>query len=257
MKRSEDFSARKLAAEKAEIPINDEVIGAVYLGNHTCRFRVWAPSLERVNLRLLDGERIVALAKGARGYHEATVKNVDDGALYFYQLTRINSDPIRHRIFNRTAFMVPSQVVDGNFRWEEKGWVGIPLKDYIIYELHVGRFPPTGTFRRGHCLCSSISVQLGVTAIELMPVAQFPGSRNWGYDGVFPFAAQNSYGGPRGLKRLINACHRRGLAVILDVVYNHLGPEGNYLADFGPTLPNATRHRGGRRSTSTDRAAMR
>ncbi len=77
-------------------------------------------------------------------------------------------------------------------------------------------------------------VQLGVTAIELMPVAQFPGSRNWGYDGVYPFAVQNSYGGPRGLKRLINACHRRGLAVILDVVYNHLGPEGNYLADFGP-----------------------
>ena len=233
MKRSEDYSARKLSAEKAEIPIDDEAIGAIYLGNHTCRFRVWAPSLDKINLRLLDGERIVALAKGARGYHEATVKQVEDGALYYYQLAADKQRPDPASRFQPDGVHGPSQVVDGSFRWEEKGWVGIPLKDYIIYELHVGRFPPTGTFDAVIAYLEYL-VQLGVTAIELMPVAQFPGSRNWGYDGVYPFAVQNSYGGPRGLKRLINACHRRGLAVILDVVYNHLGPEGNYLADFGP-----------------------
>ncbi|HWH77177.1 MAG TPA: malto-oligosyltrehalose trehalohydrolase, partial [Candidatus Binatus sp.] len=119
------------------------------------------------------------------------------------------------------------------FRWDEKSWLGPPLKDYIIYELHVGRFTASGTFDAVIAYLEYL-IQLGVTAIELMPVAQFPGARNWGYDGVFPFAVQNSYGGPQGLKRLISACHRRGLAVILDVVYNHLGPEGNYLADFGP-----------------------
>jgi maltooligosyltrehalose trehalohydrolase len=111
--------------------------------------------------------------------------------------------------------------------------MGMPLEDYIIYELHVGTFTPAGTFDAVIPYLEDL-VQLGVTAVELMPVAQFPGHRNWGYDGAFPFAAQNSYGGPEGLKRLVNACHRRGLAVILDVVYNHLGPEGNYLADFGP-----------------------
>lgn len=109
----------------------------------------------------------------------------------------------------------------------------MPLENYIIYELHVGAFTPSGTFdeliSRLDYLC-----ELGVTAVELMPVAQFPGERNWGYDGTHPFAPQNSYGGPDGLKRLVDACHTKGLAVILDVVYNHLGPEGNYLHSFGP-----------------------
>jgi maltooligosyltrehalose trehalohydrolase len=119
------------------------------------------------------------------------------------------------------------------FRWKDADWPGVAPEDMIIYELHVGTFTPDGTFdavipRLDHLR------QVGVNAIEIMPVGQFPGERNWGYDCAFPFAAQNSYGGPEGLKRLVNACHRTGMSVILDVVYNHLGPEGNYLGSYGP-----------------------
>jgi len=109
----------------------------------------------------------------------------------------------------------------------------LPLEEYIIYELHVGTFTKEGTFDAVIPHLDELKA-LGITAVELMPVAQFPGNRNWGYDGVYPFAVQGSYGGPLGLRRLVSACHQRGLAVVLDVVYNHLGPEGNYIADFGP-----------------------
>ena len=109
----------------------------------------------------------------------------------------------------------------------------MPLKDYVIYELHVGTYTPAGTFEAIIPRLPGLR-DLGITALELMPVAQFPGDRNWGYDGVYPYAVQNSYGGPGGLQKLVNACHHHGLAVILDVVYNHLGPEGNYLRNYGP-----------------------
>jgi len=122
--------------------------------------------------------------------------------------------------------------VNRDFTWEDTCWFGISLEKYIIYELHVGTFTHLGTFDAVIPHLPELK-DLGITAVELMPVAQFPGDRNWGYDGVYPFAVQSSYGGPAGLKRLVNACHKEGLAVILDVVYNHLGPEGNYLNDFG------------------------
>jgi maltooligosyltrehalose trehalohydrolase len=127
----------------------------------------------------------------------------------------------------------PSEVVDPRFDWHDENWSGIPLEDYIIYEIHTGTFTPGGTFEDIIPYLSDLT-DLGITAIELMPVAQFPGTRNWGYDGVYPYAVQNSYGGPLGLKRLVDACHQDGLAVILDVVYNHIGPEGNYLRQFAP-----------------------
>ncbi|MDP2046793.1 MAG: malto-oligosyltrehalose trehalohydrolase, partial [Deltaproteobacteria bacterium] len=127
----------------------------------------------------------------------------------------------------------PSQVIEPHFVWEELHWSGIPFSHYVIYELHVGTFTAQGTFDAIVPHLDELK-DLGITAIMLMPAAQFPGDRNWGYDGVYPFAVQNSYGGPEGLKRLVDACHQRGLAVMLDVVYNHLGPEGNYLHDFGP-----------------------
>jgi maltooligosyltrehalose trehalohydrolase len=127
----------------------------------------------------------------------------------------------------------PSQVTGIDFDWTDYDWKDPPLCDYVIYELHVGTFTPEGTFEAVIPYLDSL-VELGITAIELMPVAQFPGNRNWGYDGVFPFAVQNSYAGPNGLKRLVDACHQKGLAVVLDVVYNHLGPEGNCLAHYGP-----------------------
>src|SRR5690606_13755212 len=115
----------------------------------------------------------------------------------------------------------------------DQQWKGIPFHQLVLYELHVGTFTPQGTFEsiiaRLDDLC-----ELGINGIELMPVAQFPGDRNWGYEGVFPYAVQNTYGGPEGLKQLVNACHLKGIAVYLDVVYNHLGPEGNYFKHYGP-----------------------
>ena len=113
-----------------------------------------------------------------------------------------------------------------------------PHHDLIIYELHTGTFTKEGTFETIIPLLDYLKNDVGVTALELMPVAQFPGRRNWGYDGTYLYAPQWSYGGPAGLKRLVDACHGKGLAVILDVVYNHLGPEGNYLNDFGPYFTN-------------------
>ena len=126
-----------------------------------------------------------------------------------------------------------SEVVDLAYDWEDREWLGVPLRDYVLYELHVGTFTLRGTFDGVAEHLGGLK-ELGVTALELMPVAQFPGERNWGYDGVYPYAAQDSYGGVDGLRRLFDACHRSGLAVVLDVVYNHLGPEGNYADSFGP-----------------------
>jgi maltooligosyltrehalose trehalohydrolase len=134
----------------------------------------------------------------------------------------------------------PSRIVDLQFDWRDGSWRGLPLSRYVIYELHVGTFSREGTFDGVAAQLARLR-ELGVTAIELMPVAQFPGSRNWGYDGVYPFAVQDSYGGPRGLQRLVDACHRAGLGVLLDVVYNHLGPEGNYLGEYGDYFTEAYR----------------
>jgi maltooligosyltrehalose trehalohydrolase len=119
------------------------------------------------------------------------------------------------------------------FPWTDAGWEGNPLEDMVMYELHVGTFTPEGTFEAAIPRLAELK-DLGITAIELMPVAQFPGDRNWGYDGTYPYAVQNSYGGPTGLKTLVNAIHHQGMSAVLDVVYNHLGPEGCYLRDFGP-----------------------
>ncbi len=128
----------------------------------------------------------------------------------------------------------PSAVYSADrFSWTDAAWQGVPREDLVIYELHVGTFTPAGTLAAIIPRLASLR-ELGVTALEIMPVAQFPGTRDWGYDGVYPYAVQESYGGPRGLQELIDAAHREKLAVILDVVYNHLGPEGNYLAQFGP-----------------------
>ncbi|HEX9163602.1 MAG TPA: malto-oligosyltrehalose trehalohydrolase, partial [Thermoanaerobaculia bacterium] len=127
----------------------------------------------------------------------------------------------------------PSEVFSREFQWTDAHWKNIPLEDYVIYELHVGTFTPEGTFDAVAGHLDQLKT-LGVTAIELLPVAQFPGDRNWGYDCVYVGAAQNSYGGPQALKRLVDECHARGMAILLDVVYNHLGPEGNYISEFGP-----------------------
>jgi len=209
-------------------------LGAIYLGSGRCQFRVWAPFAQRVEVHILSPEsKLITLSKEARGYHSAVVAEVKPGSRYLYRLDGImeRPDPASH--FQPEGVHKASAVVEHEFVWEDRHWSGIPLRDYIIYELHVGTFTPAGTFDAVAPRLVELK-ETGINAIEIMPVAQFPGERNWGYDGVHPFAVQNSYGEPQSLKRLVNECHKQGIAVIMDVVYNHLGPEGNYLRDFGP-----------------------
>jgi maltooligosyltrehalose trehalohydrolase len=209
-------------------------IGATLLGEGLCRFYVWAPFIRNVDVHILSPrETAQPLERQARGYHEGILSGVEAGSLYMYRLDGEKERPDPASKYQPQGVHGPSEVTDSRFPWEDGGWSGVPLKDYVIYELHVGAYTAEGNFEAIIPHLDELKA-LGVTAIELMPVGQFPGSRNWGYDGVYPFAVQNSYGGPQALKRLVNACHLQGLAVVLDVVYNHLGPEGNYLWDFGP-----------------------
>jgi maltooligosyltrehalose trehalohydrolase len=211
-----------------------ERLGATPLGADGCRFVVWAPNCERVEvcLEAPDG-RTVPMARDDRGYFTATVGGVTPGAQYRYRLEgeKLRPDPASR--FQPESVHGPSAVVDPAFPWSDEDWRGLPLERFVIYELHVGTYTPEGTFDAIIPHLDGLKA-LGITAVEIMPVAQFPGARNWGYDGVDLFAAQHSYGGPDGLRRLVDACHQRGLAAILDCVYNHLGPEGNYLWDYGP-----------------------
>jgi len=208
-------------------------LGAVLLGGGRCRFRVWAPLTSKVHVRFLAPDRLVPMQQSDHGYHIAAIEGVNPGDLYLYRLDAGKERPDPASRFQPHGVQGPSQIIDPHFAWQDDDWIGLALREYVIYELHVGTFTEEGTFEAAIEHVDYLK-QLGITAVELMPVAQFPGSRNWGYDGVYAFAVQNSYGGPEGLKRLVNACHQRGLAVILDVFYNHVGPEGNYLADFAP-----------------------
>jgi len=213
-------------------------LGAVPLGGGRTSFRVWAPRAERVRLRLLAGGdpgRVRDLRREPRGYWRLIVEDAPPGTRY---LLRLDDGPELPDPASRSQPLGvhgPSAVVARDFPWTDADWRGPLLEEYVFYELHVGTFMPAGTFDAVIPQLDRLRA-LGVTCVEIMPVAQFPGERNWGYDGVFPFAAQASYGGPEGLRRLVNACHAHGLAVCLDVVYNHLGPEGNYTPEFGPYL---------------------
>lgn len=210
-------------------------IGAYYQKDGSCSFSVWAPLCKEVRLNLLAPvQQEVPMKMDEWGYWTASNIKAPPGSRYRYVLDRRIHRPDPASFFQPEGVHGPTEVVNhGAFAWQDSPWRGIALESLIIYELHVGAFTPEGTFDSIIARLDDLAAT-GITAIELMPVAQFPGSRNWGYDGAYPFAAQNSYGGPEGLKRLVNACHVKGLAVILDVVYNHLGPEGNYLRDFGP-----------------------
>ena len=211
-----------------------ENLGAQLLGEDACSFLVWAPHANRVDVCFGDPpERAIPIPAVGGGYFHTVAEGVSPGALYRYRLNNEKERPDPASRYQPRGVHGPSQVTDSRFRWNDYGWPGLPLEKYVLYELHVGTFTPQGTF---HAIIPRLAMlkDLGVTAIELMPVAQFPGDRNWGYDGVYPYAVQASYGGPLGLKALVNACHELEIAVVLDVVYNHLGPEGNYLADFGP-----------------------
>ena len=209
-------------------------LGAVTLGGGRCRFTVWAPHAKRVEVRL--GERIEALEAGERGYHAALIEDVSPGDRYAFVLDGgpERADPASR--WQPDGQHGPSAIVDaGAFRWTDQGFAAPALRDLVIYEMHVGTFTPEGTFDSAIRHFRELR-EIGVNAIEPLPIAQFPGARNWGYDGVLAWAAQDTYGGPEGLRRFVDAAHAEGIAVLLDVVYNHFGPEGNYLPEFGPYL---------------------
>jgi maltooligosyltrehalose trehalohydrolase len=178
-------------------------------------------------------ERVAPLRATGDGYHQATLEDVEPGRRYLLRLDGARDRPDPASRHQPEGVHGPSEVVNASFPWTDAGWFGRPLREYVTYELHVGTFSSEGTFD-GVVPHLDALRELGATAVELMPVAEFPGRRNWGYDGVCPFAAHSAYGGPSGLRRLVDSCHARGLSVVLDVVYNHLGPEGNYLAELGP-----------------------
>jgi maltooligosyltrehalose trehalohydrolase len=210
-------------------------IGANYTSDRGCEFAVWAPPVKDVALVVIgDARSVFPMEKDVMGYWHLLLDTIKPGARYFYRLNGTVDRPDPASFFQPEGIHRPSQVIDhAAFAWNDFNWAGIPLEKMIMYELHAGTFTPEGTFEAIIPKLSRLKY-LGVNTVELMPVAQFPGKRNWGYDGVHPFAVQDSYGGPDGLKKLVDACHREGLAVVLDVVYNHLGPEGNYLAEFAP-----------------------
>jgi maltooligosyltrehalose trehalohydrolase len=210
-------------------------VGALYLGNGRCRFRVWAPFLKELEVRIVSpGERNIAMEKEGNGFWIAEGGDILPGTQYFFRLHGDTERPDPASCLQAGSVHGPSVVVDHSaFQWDDDTWSGVPLERMTMYELHIGIFTPEGNFDAVERRLDEL-FDLGINTVEIMPVAQFPGERNWGYDGVYPFSVQNSYGGPEGLKKLVGACHRRNMAVILDVVYNHLGPEGNYLRDFGP-----------------------
>jgi len=207
-------------------------IGCKYSKERTS-FRVWAPKQNRLGLHILHPfDRLIDLHRVSEEYFQLDVEGLPLGATYKYRLDSSDERPDPASLYQPEGVFGPSQVCDLEFNWHDRAWKGIPLDKYIIYELHVGTFTPAGTFQ-GIKNRIDYLLDLGVTAIELMPVGQFPGTRNWGYDVIYPFAVQNSYGLPEDLMDLVDAFHARGIAVILDVVYNHFGPEGNYLHEFG------------------------
>ena len=201
-------------------------------------FSVWAPRAKRMRVRLTSegGERVHDLARDDNGVFEATVADARAGNDYAYLIDH-NETPIPDPVsrWQPDGVHGRSRIVDPRaFQWTDSGWRGLAMRELVIYELHVGTFTRDGTFDAAIPFLRGLRRDLGITAIEIMPVAQYPGARNWGYDGVDLYAVQNSYGGPDGLKRLVNAAHAEGLAVILTAVYNHVSLEWNYLPLFGP-----------------------
>ena len=217
--------------------------GATVCADGRVRFRLWAPSARQVELVLAGSARDpLPLHKSDDGFHELVTGWARAGSRYRYRIDGRTDVPDPASRANPDDVFGPSEVVDAaSFAWDDAAWRGRAWDEAVIYELHVGTFTPRGTFAAALERLPYLS-SLGVTAIELMPVADFHGRRNWGYDGVLPFAPDASYGTPEDLKRLVQAAHAQGLMVLLDVVYNHLGPEGNFLHLYAPAF-FSDRHR--------------
>lgn len=208
-------------------------VGA-FFHKKSCEFTVWAPNHKNVQLTLDDCKRQIPMKSLENGYWTTMVEPIEPYTTYMYQLNSQppKPDPASH--FQPNGVFGPSMVVDHEaFNWTDTDWRGLELKDLIFYELHVGTFTSEGTFKAMLERIKELA-DFGINSVELMPVSQFSGQRGWGYDGVFPFAVQNSYGTPEDLKALVNKCHQQGVAVFVDTVYNHIGPEGNCLNDYAP-----------------------
>jgi maltooligosyltrehalose trehalohydrolase len=197
-------------------------------------FNVWAPLHEKMILHIIQPfEEKIEMQKNVDGFFSFEVAAAA-GCRYFFMPVGEKDFPDPASQFQPNGVHEASEIIDhSHYEWHDEEWKGIPFDQLILYELHVGTFTEEGTFESAIDKLEHL-IDIGVNAIELMPVSQFPGERNWGYDGVYPFAVQNSYGGPDGLKKLVDACHQKGIAIFLDVVFNHLGPEGNYMKQFGP-----------------------
>jgi maltooligosyltrehalose trehalohydrolase len=196
------------------------------------RFRLWAPKQERVSL-VIDGRDPMAMAPNGVGFYELFVKGLSAGARYMFALASGQRVPDPASRFQPDDVNGPSEAIDPSaYHWGES-WRGREWRDTVLYELHLGAFSPEGTFAGAAGKLDHLA-DLGVTAVEIMPVSDFKGRWNWGYDGTFPYAPDASYGRPEDFKAFVEAAHERGIAVLLDVVYNHFGPEGNYLTLYAP-----------------------
>jgi maltooligosyltrehalose trehalohydrolase len=200
------------------------------------RFRLWAPAQPAVTVVVEPGDPVVELAMApvGNGWLELTTDRAAPDSCYRYRLADGLAVPDPASRYQPNDVHGPSQVVDPcRYVWQNDGWAGRPWEEVILYETHVGCYSPEGDFDGVRRRLDHL-VQLGITAIELMPIGDFDGRRNWGYDGVLPFAPDSTYGAPDALKRLIDEAHGRGLMMVLDVVYNHFGPSGNYLNCYAP-----------------------
>jgi malto-oligosyltrehalose trehalohydrolase len=212
--------------------------GAEVREDGTTRFRLWAPGARQVELWLEEPGRAVAMPRDMGGWAEHVTREAPAGTRYRYRIDSELLVPDPAARFQPGDVHGASLVVDPlAHAWTDTAWIGLPPERLVFYELHVGAFTPAGTYA-GVAERLDHLVSLGVTAIELMPLADFPGGRGWGYDGVLLYAPEASYGRPEDLKALVDAAHARGLAVFLDVVYNHFGPEGNYLHRYAPDFFN-------------------
>jgi maltooligosyltrehalose trehalohydrolase len=208
--------------------------GALPQGDGGTMFRLWSPGADRVELWLEEPKRAVPMPRDAGGWAEYVSREAPPGTRYRYRIDGEMLVPDPAARYQPGDVHGASEVVDPlAYGWRDGAWAGLPPERLVFYELHVGTFTPDGTFRGVADRLDHLA-SLGVTAIELMPVADFPGRWGWGYDGVLLFAPEASYGHPDDLKALVDGCHARGLAVFLDVVYNHFGPEGNYLHRYAP-----------------------
>jgi maltooligosyltrehalose trehalohydrolase len=214
--------------------------GAEILNDETVRFQLWAPKAQSVSVDLSSS--ILPMRQLNDGWFELITRQARPGSRYRFMIDsqhRVPDPASRHQPM---GVLGPSEVIDPEaFAWNHGTWRGRPWEEAVIYELHVGTFSPEGTFAGAERRLSYLA-ELGITAIELMPISSFPGRWNWGYDGVLPYAPSNCYGRPEDLKRLVDAAHSMGLMVFLDVVYNHFGPEGNFLHLYSPEFLSP-RHR--------------